>query len=192
MAHCRRSIPRSPNGSSCCARTTCSCSRPTTESTPRPITPTTPASTRRCWPASPGTGAAGIPQSLVDREVAHAGLTDLRVVGTMHERKALMADLADGVIALPGGTGTLDELFELFTWSQLGLHHKPIGLLDVAGYWQPLLTMLDHMVDERFLRAQHRETLLVDARPEPLLERFAAYEYRPGEKWVDRQRVPNT
>jgi uncharacterized protein (TIGR00730 family) len=103
-----------------------------------------------------------------------------------------MAQLSDAVMVLPGGIGTLDELFEMFTWSQLGLHHKPIGLLDVAGYWNPVLTMLDHMVDERFLRPQHRETLLVDARPEPLLERFAAYEYRPGEKWVDRQRVPNT
>jgi len=113
-----------------------------------------------------------IPQRLVDREVAHAGLSDLRVVATMHERKALMAQLADGVIALPGGTGTLDELFELFTWSQLGLHHKPIGLLDVAGYWQPLLRFLDHAVSERFLRAEHRDTLLVDTDPEALLNRL--------------------
>jgi uncharacterized protein (TIGR00730 family) len=115
-----------------------------------------------------------IPQSLVEREVAHAGLTDLRVTGTMHERKALMAQLGDGVIALPGGTGTLDELFELFTWSQLGLHDKPIGLLDVAGYWQPLLKLLDHAVTEGFLRADHRETLLVEAAAEPLLDRLAS------------------
>ena len=104
-----------------------------------------------------------IPRQLVEREIAHTGLTDLREVGTMHERKALMAELSDAVIALPGGTGTLDELFELFTWSQLGLHRMPIGLLDVAGYWQPLLAMLDHMVAERLLRSEHRETLLVDS-----------------------------
>jgi uncharacterized protein (TIGR00730 family) len=116
-----------------------------------------------------------IPRQLVEREIAHPGLTDLREVTTMHERKALMAELSDAVIALPGGTGTLDELFELFTWSQLGLHRKPIGLLDVAGYWQPLLAMLDHMVDERLLRAEHRAMLLVDTEPEPLLDALAAY-----------------
>ncbi len=127
-----------------------------------------------------------IPQALVRAEVAHAGLVDLRVVGTMHERKALMAELADAVIALPGGTGTLDELFELFTWSQLGLHAMPIGLLDVAGYWQPLLAFLDHAVSERFLRAEHRETLLVESEPELLLDRLA--EHRPAvrSKWIDR------
>ena len=127
-----------------------------------------------------------IPQSLVEREVAHAGLTELRVTGTMHERKALMADLSDGVIAMPGGTGTLDELFELFTWSQLGLHHKPIGLLDVASYWQPLLAFLDHAVTERFLRAEHRDTLLVDTDPQVLLDRLAAYTHVARDKWLDR------
>jgi uncharacterized protein (TIGR00730 family) len=127
-----------------------------------------------------------IPQSLVEREVAHAGLTELRVTGTMHERKALMANLSDGVIALPGGTGTLDELFELFTWSQLGLHHKPIGLLDVAGYWQPLLAFLDHAVTERFLRAEHRDTLLVDTDPRALLDRLGAYTHTARDKWLDR------
>jgi uncharacterized protein (TIGR00730 family) len=127
-----------------------------------------------------------IPRSLVRAEVAHGGLVDLRVVETMHERKALMAELADAVIALPGGTGTLDELFELFTWSQLGLHAKPIGLLDVAGYWQPLLAFLDHAVTERFLRAEHRDTLLVETEPERLLDRLA--EHRPAvrSKWMDR------
>lgn len=127
-----------------------------------------------------------IPQRLVDREVAHDGLSDLRVVQTMHQRKALMAELSDAVIALPGGTGTLDELFELFTWSQLGLHAMPIGLLDVAGYWQPLLAFLDHAVTERFLRAEHRDTLLVETEPERLLDRLA--EHRPAvrSKWIDR------
>jgi uncharacterized protein (TIGR00730 family) len=125
-----------------------------------------------------------IPRQLVKREIAHTGLTDLREVGTMHERKALMAELSDAVIALPGGTGTLDELFELFTWSQLGLHRMPIGLLDVAGYWQPLLAMLDHMVAERLLRSEHRETLLVDTDPAALLDRLAAYRHQAVDKWM--------
>ena len=127
-----------------------------------------------------------IPQRLVDREVAHAGLDDLRVVETMHQRKALMAQLADAVIAMPGGTGTLDELFELFTWSQLGMHAMAIGLLDVAGYWQPLLGFLDHAVDERFLRADHRDTLLVEAEPARLLDRLAAHTPVLRDKWLDR------
>ena len=97
-----------------------------------------------------------IPQALVEREIAHPGVSDLRVVGTMHERKALMADLADGFIALPGGTGTLDELFEVYTWTQLGLHSKPLGLLDVRGYYAQLAAFLDHAVQERFLTAEHR------------------------------------
>ncbi len=125
-----------------------------------------------------------IPRQLVKREIAHAGLTDLREVGTMHERKALMAELSDAVIALPGGTGTLDELFELFTWSQLGLHRMPMGLLDVAGYWQPLLAMLDHMVAERLLRSEHRETLLVDTDPAALLDTLAAYRHQAVDKWM--------
>lgn len=137
-----------------------------------------------------------IPRRLVEAEIAHAGLSDLRVVETMHERKALMAELADAVIALPGGTGTLDELFELFTWSQLGLYRKPIGLLDVAGYWQPLLALLDHAVDERFLRAEHRATLLVEGDVAALLDRLASYRHRAHDKWLDRrdldQTVPNT
>ena len=133
-----------------------------------------------------------IPRQLVEREIAHSGLTDLREVTTMHERKALMADLSDAVIALPGGTGTLDELFELFTWSQLGLHRMPIGLLDVVGYWQPLMAMLDHMVTERLLRAEHRDTLLVDEDASALLHRLERYEHRAADKWMDRQSVPNT
>ena len=128
-----------------------------------------------------------IPQALVDREIAHTGLTEQHVVASMHERKALMAELSDGVIALPGGSGTLDELFELFTWSQLGLHRMPIGLLDVAGYWQPLLAMLDHMVAERLLRAEHRATLLVSTDAEALLNELAAYRHQATDKWLDRR-----
>ena len=128
-----------------------------------------------------------IPRQLVEHEIAHTGLTELRVVTTMHERKALMAELSDAVIALPGGTGTLDELFELFTWSQLGLHRMPIGLLDVAGYWQPLLAILDHMVTERLLRAEHRRTLLVSADAADLLDRLAAYRHEATDKWLDRR-----
>jgi uncharacterized protein (TIGR00730 family) len=127
-----------------------------------------------------------IPRQLVGREIAHTGLTDLREVTTMHERKALMAELSDAVIALPGGTGTLDELFELFTWSQLGLHRMPIGLLDVAAYWQPLLAMLDHMVAERLLRAEHRRTLLVTADAADLLDQLARYRHEAADKWLDR------
>ena len=128
-----------------------------------------------------------IPRQLVEHEIAHTGLTDLREVATMHERKALMADLSDAVIALPGGTGTLDELFELFTWSQLGLIRMPIGLLDVAGYWQPLLAMLDHMVAERLLRSEHRNTLLVSTDASVLLDQLAGYEHRAIDKWLDRR-----
>jgi uncharacterized protein (TIGR00730 family) len=140
-----------------------------------------------------------IPKRLVELEIAHAGLSELHIVETMHERKALMAELADGVIALPGGAGTLDELFELFTWSQLGLHRKAIGLLDVADYWQPLLAFLEHAVNERFLRAEHRDALLVERDAAALLDRLASFEYRAHDKWLDRggrapedQAVPNT
>jgi uncharacterized protein (TIGR00730 family) len=127
-----------------------------------------------------------IPRGLVEREIGHPGLTELREVSTMHERKALMADLSDAVIALPGGTGTLDELFELFTWSQLGLHRMPIGLLDVVGYWQPLLAMLDHMVAERLLRAEHRATLLVSTDAASLLDQLESYRHEAADKWMDR------
>ena len=117
-----------------------------------------------------------IPRHLADyEEVPHGGLTELRVVGSMHERKALMAELSDAVAVLPGGIGTLDELFEMFTWSQLGLHTKPIGLLDTAAYWQPLLAALDHVVAEGFLREAHRETLLVAQDAEELLVALASY-----------------
>jgi len=146
--------------------------------------------------AGRGTVIGVIPNRLVQHEIAHPGCTKLHVVETMHERKALMAELSDAVIALPGGSGTLDELFELFTWKQLGLHRKPIGLLDVAGYWQPMLGFLQHAVNERFLRAEYLEDLQVEGSAAGLLDRLATHEHRSYDKWLDRpaadQAVPKT
>ena len=121
-----------------------------------------------------GEAVGVIPQALVDREIAHPGLADLRVVSSMHERKALMAELADGFVALPGGMGTLEELFEVYTWTQLGLHSKPLGLLDVRGYYAQLVAFLDHTVEERFMTVEHREMLVVEHRVGALLEAFGA------------------
>ena len=129
-----------------------------------------------------------IPRMLVDKEVAHEGLSDLRVVETMHERKALMESLCDGVIALPGGFGTLEELFEIVTWAQLGIHAKPVGLLNIAGYWDQLLAFIDHMVGERFVRAEQREALLVADSSAELLERMTSYQPVVLDKWLDRSR----
>jgi uncharacterized protein (TIGR00730 family) len=145
--------------------------------------------------AAGGTAIGVIPRRLVEAEVAHAGLTELRVVDTMHERKALMGELSDAVVVLPGGIGTLDEFFELFTWSQLGLSQLPLGVLNVAGYWDPLLEFLEHLVNQRFLRAEHLATLIVSQDPEALLDELAAHRARPLDKWLDRpgdQVVPNT
>ncbi len=127
-----------------------------------------------------------IPGGLFSREVGHPGITDLRIVGTMHERKALMADLSDAFLALPGAMGTLDELFEILTWAQLGIHNKPIGLLNTNNYFDPLITLLDHMVTERFLRPEHRALAMVDDDATRLLARFAEYEAPTVEKWLDR------
>jgi len=127
-----------------------------------------------------------IPEALVQWEVAHRGCTELRVVGSMHERKALMAELADAFIALPGGYGTVEELCEVLTWSQLGLHVKPCGLLNVEGYYDPLLALLDHSVQERFLRPVHRSLLLQEREPERLLDLLEAFTPPPLDKWIDR------
>lgn len=128
-----------------------------------------------------------IPQALVDKELAHARLTALHVVANMHQRKALMADLSDGFAALPGAYGTGDELFEILTWSQLGLHSKPIGLLNVDGFFDPLLAWLGRAVDEAFLKPKHRELLLVADDPERLLDLLANPPPRDRtEKWLDR------
>jgi uncharacterized protein (TIGR00730 family) len=129
-----------------------------------------------------------MPRALVDREIGHTEISELRVVGSMHDRKALMADLSDAFIALPGGAGTLEELFEVYTWAQLGLHDKPCGLLDVEDYFSGLVGFLDHAVDERFLREEHRAMLIVEREPRRLIERLAEFEPRAvTPKWIDRE-----
>jgi uncharacterized protein (TIGR00730 family) len=127
-----------------------------------------------------------IPHALVAKEVSHAGLTKLHVVDSMHERKALMASLSDAFIALPGGFGTAEELFEILTWGQLGIHQKPVGLLNVDGFFDSLLEWLDHATREGLVRPEHRQLLLADTNPSRLLARMSAYEVPPVEKWLDR------
>jgi uncharacterized protein (TIGR00730 family) len=127
-----------------------------------------------------------IPQALLEREIAHTGLTDLRVVGSMHERKALMSELSEGFIALPGGTGTLEEFFEVLTWAQLGEHRKPCALLNACRYYDPLLVLFDHMVAKGFLSEEHRAMVLVETEPEALLEALAGYKPPRVVKWIDR------
>jgi hypothetical protein len=126
-----------------------------------------------------------IPQSLVDRELAHGGLSRLDVVGSLHERKARMAELADAFVALPGGFGTLDELLEQLTWSQLGLHAKPVGLLDVEGYWRPLIALARHATEEGFVRESDLAAIAVADEPVALLDRLdrLTREERPRAKW---------
>ncbi|HEY7379061.1 MAG TPA: TIGR00730 family Rossman fold protein [Steroidobacteraceae bacterium] len=128
-----------------------------------------------------------IPKALLEKEVAHGGLTELRVVASMHERKAMMAELSEGFIALPGGLGTLEEFFEVLTWAQLGLHPKPCGLLNVSGYYDRLLDFLDLTVEERFVKSQHRALVLISTSPADLLDRLAAYRPPHVEKWIDRE-----
>jgi len=127
-----------------------------------------------------------ITEGLQLREVGHKGLADLRVVPSMHERKALMASLSDAFIALPGGAGTLDELFEAWTWTQLGIHRKPIGVLNTAGYYDPLLTFLSRAVAERFIRADDLAAVVVEPGPAPLLDRLATVTLPELDKWIDR------
>lgn len=126
-----------------------------------------------------------IPDSLVSKEVAHRGLTDLRVVGSMHERKAMMAELADGFIALPGGIGTLEEFFEVLSWAQLGLHEKPCGLLNVGGYYDPLIGFLDRAQSEDFIRPRHRALLIVESAPNKLLDRFEEFQRKHPSRRFD-------
>jgi uncharacterized protein (TIGR00730 family) len=132
-----------------------------------------------------GTVTGVIPRQLVEREVAHEGLDDLRVVASMHERKALMAELSDAFVALPGGIGTLEELVEVFTWAQLGMHRKPVALLDLAGYYEGLVSFFDHATSEGFLRPRTREMLLVDGDPAGLLARLRAHEPPDVRRWID-------
>jgi uncharacterized protein (TIGR00730 family) len=125
-----------------------------------------------------------MPHGLVEREVAHRGLTTLLVVDSMHERKATMAAQADAFIAMPGGLGTLEELFETWTWAQLGVHRKPVGLLDVAGYWRPLVAMMDHVSAEGFFRGDHRDWLEIAESPEALLDRIEVFNPPTVRKWL--------
>jgi uncharacterized protein (TIGR00730 family) len=116
-----------------------------------------------------------IPSALVSKEVAHLGLSDLRIVESMHERKALMADLSDGFIAMPGGIGTMEEFFEVLSWAQLGIHNKPCGLLNVGGYYDHLIQFMDHALAQDFLKAKHRALLIVEDEPSTLLGRFEEF-----------------
>jgi uncharacterized protein (TIGR00730 family) len=128
-----------------------------------------------------------IPRSLARREIAHHGLTRLEVVPSMHARKARMAKLSDAFLAMPGGIGTMEEFFEVLTWGYLGIHSKPTGLLDVGGYWQPLIGLLDHAVEEGFLRPAHRKLVVVDRSPSRLLERLAHCRVTPATRWIDER-----
>ena len=128
-----------------------------------------------------------IPESLNKKEVGHRAITELRIVSSMHERKALMAELADGFIAMPGGIGTFEEFFEILTWAQLGFHEKPCAVLNIAGYYDGLLALCDNAVTEGFLRPAHRQLILEDSNPEFLLEKMRNLKPLPVEKWIDKE-----
>ena len=134
--------------------------------------------------AGGGKAIGVIPRALWDREVGHRGLTEQHIVETMHERKAMMASLADAFVALPGGLGTLEEIFEVWTWAQLGIHAKPLGFLNAEGFYGPLLAFLDRGVDAGFIRAKHRAAAIVDADPVALLRRLGEYEPPRGATWI--------
>ena len=127
-----------------------------------------------------------IPKALAHKEVAHANLTELHVTQSMHERKTRMAELADGFIALPGGIGTLEELFEIWTWAQLGFHNKPCGLLNVEGYYDSLIGFLDHVLAEQFVKSHHRTMLMVETDPDALLDRYVAYQPPAVKHWLGK------
>jgi uncharacterized protein (TIGR00730 family) len=130
-----------------------------------------------------------IPQALVDKEVAHRGLTELVVVGTMHDRKDRMADMADAFVALPGGYGTFEEFCEVLTWTQLGVHAKPCGVLNVVGFYDPLLALFDRAVADRFLRPEHRALVLTERTATGVLDKLAAWKPMQVDKWIDRNRT---
>lgn len=134
--------------------------------------------------AGGGKAIGVIPRMLWDREVGHRNLSELHIVETMHERKAMMASLSDAFVALPGGLGTLEEIFEVWTWAQLGIHRKPLGFLDVLGFYAPLLSSLDRAVDAGFVRAQHRSMAIVDVDPASLLRRLSEYSPPVVAKWI--------
>jgi uncharacterized protein (TIGR00730 family) len=128
-----------------------------------------------------------IPKMLMTREIAHTELTELIVVNTMHERKAKMEELSDGFIALPGGPGTMEEFFEVYTWAQLGEHQKPIGMLNSNNYYDKLLTFFDHMIEEQFLKPEYQSMIIVERDPHQLIEKFRLYEPPQLTKWINRK-----
>lgn len=128
-----------------------------------------------------------IPEVLAIREVAHTGLSELFVVNSMHDRKAKMAELSDGFIALPGGWGTFEEIFEMLTWAQLGLHRKPCGLLNVSAYYDHLFAFLDHAFDQRFVQPEFRPAIMMDQSPSTLLDRFRDYRAPRVKKWISAE-----
>ena len=132
-----------------------------------------------------GKAVGVIPDALVRKEIAHKNLTELHVTQSMHERKTLMAELSDGFIAMPGGIGTFEEIFEIWTWAQLGMHAKPCGLLNAAGYYDALTTFLDHAAAEQFLKPEHRSLLIVEQEPNALLDRFVSYQPPSVQKWLE-------
>ena len=132
-----------------------------------------------------GRAVGVIPQALARKEVVHRHLTELHVTQSMHERKTMMAELSDGFIAMPGGIGTFEEIFEIWTWAQLGIHAKPCGLLNVAGYYDALTTFLDHAAAEQFMKPPHRAMLIVEQQAEALLDRFSLFQPIPVRKWLD-------
>jgi uncharacterized protein (TIGR00730 family) len=138
--------------------------------------------------AAGGKAIGVMPQALVDKEVAHTGLSELRVVGSMHERKSLMADLADAFIALPGGLGTLEEFCEVATWTQLGFHNKACGLLNIDGFYDGLLSFLNHATTEKFIRSEHRSIVLSEEDPVELIEKLSQFKVPTVHKWIDRDR----
>ena len=131
-----------------------------------------------------GTVIGVMPHALVEREVAHTGLSRLHVVDSMHTRKAMLADMADAFVALPGGIGTLEEFFETWTWAQLGVHRKPVGLLNVDGFWDPLVALIDHLSAEGFLRGTPRDSLRVHADGDAMLQAFASFEPPEVRRWL--------
>lgn len=130
-----------------------------------------------------------IPKALAHKEIAHPELTELHITQSMHERKMKMAELADGFIALPGGIGTLEELFEIWTWAQLGFHRKPCGLLNVEGYYDALVTFLDHVMAEQFVKAHHHALLMVETNPDKLLDRYVNYQPPAVEQWLNQGEI---
>ncbi len=137
--------------------------------------------------AAGGRAVGVIPELLVDKEVGHHGLTELHVVPDMHQRKRMMADLSDAFVALPGGAGTLEELFEVYTWAQLGYHHKAIGLYDIGGYYAPLMNMLGHTVREGFMQQTYLDMLQIDADAQALLEKLRRYQPPGPDKWATQR-----